>query len=309
MENVRDNQYPRKGLHIAHMNVRSLLGGHKFDALKHQIRSSGIEVFSVSESWLTEAIPDKSIEIQGYSSVRWDRSWNDLEHGNSQIPKRGGGLMCYVKDEIKYSDTKYKNLNVSCKDLEMLWIKLCLKNVRPIVVVSIYRPPQGSHVKCCELISDAFERADLKNNADIFMLGDFNINFMDKVSPAFRELDFTSRALGLRQLIDTSTRTALRNGALTESTIDLLFSNSDLIAETNVLDFNVSNHLGIIATRKKTQLRANKIDFRGRSYRNYNKEVFQDNIINSEWEGFYNREDPNWLWDYLYNIILVSESE
>ena len=49
-------------------------------------------------------------------------------------------MVCYIRDNIKYSDCKYRYLNKSCKDLEMLWVGLELNQMRPVVVVSIYRP-------------------------------------------------------------------------------------------------------------------------------------------------------------------------
>ena len=282
------------------------MGGHKFDMLKHQIKGSGFQMFLLSESWLTEATPNKVVEIEGFDTIRGDRAWRDDENMGKQEPKRGGGLLCYIKEGIKYSDSKFRHLNTSCKDLEMLWIKLSLENVRPIIVVNIYRPPQGSYLKCCELISNAFEKADLKDNTDIFMMGDFSINFDDKTSPGFKELDFTTKSLGLNQLIESPTRSVFRDGIITENRIDLIFSNSEHVADSKTLDFNISDHLGIMVTRKKTPVKVHKIDFKGRSYKNYTKEVFQENLLNSNWEDFFNNDDPNWLWDFMYKTILAN---
>ena len=219
-------------------------------------------------------------------------------------PRREGGLVCYVKEGIKYSDTKFKHLNTSSKNIEMMWIKVSLENVRPIVIVNVYRPPQGDHAKGCECISEAFERANLKDNTDVFLLGDFNVNFKDKSTPAYRELDFSTKALGLKQLIKFPTRTTFREGALSESTLDLIFSNSEYLSEPRPLDFNVSDHVGILVTRKKTPVKSKKITFKGRSYRAYDKGVFQNNLVNADWREFYDNEDPNWLWDFMYNVIL-----
>ena len=302
-----DNEFGLgKGLHVAHLNVRSLMGGHKFDVLRHQIRQSGIHIFTISESWLGEAIPDKAVEIRGYNTARLDRSWRDEGRVNMQNPKKGGGLVCYVKEGIKYSESILKHLNTSCKDIEMQWLKISMDNVRPIVIVSVYRPPQGNIDKCCEIICSAFDKANLKDNTDIFVLGDFNVNFLDKTTPAFRELDFTTKSLGLKQLITSRTRSTTRDGILTESLIDLLFTNSEHVSKSMILDFNISDHAGILATRKKIPVNAAKINFRGRSYRNYVKNDFQESIINANWVDFYNNNDPNWLWDYMYNIIIKS---
>ena len=204
MDNPTVNAVEGRGLHIAHLNVRSLLGGHSFEMLKNQVESSKFNLFTVSESWLTEAVPDKSVEFSGYELIRLDRAWSDNTTGGS--PKRGGGVACYIKKEIIYSDSKFKHLNTSSKDLEMLWVSVSIPNVRPIVVVTVYRPPQGNIKTCCDAINLAFDKAGLKDNTDIFLLGDFNVNFDDRKGQGFRELDFTTQAIGLRQQIQTPTR-------------------------------------------------------------------------------------------------------
>ena len=91
-----DEDHPnkmRKGLHIAHLNVRSLTGGRKFDMLKSQIDDSGIDVFSPSETWLNEGIPDKFIECSNYNTVCLDRGWKDEERGDQLKKRRRGGLL------------------------------------------------------------------------------------------------------------------------------------------------------------------------------------------------------------------------
>ena len=73
-----------KGLHLAHLNVRSMFGGHKFDVLKNQICNSGVDFFTISETWLNAAIPDKIIEVPNYTVTRLDRSWSGNQ---SNLPK------------------------------------------------------------------------------------------------------------------------------------------------------------------------------------------------------------------------------
>ena len=206
--------------------------------VRNQIEASNIDIFKISESWLSKAVPDRIIECKGYNVVRLDRSWNEARDRES-VPKRGDGLLNFIKSDIKYSDTKYERLNVSCKDVEMLWLAVEISNMRPVVVVKIYRPPQGDHKCCNTLINEALERANLKDNTDIFLLGDFNINFADKRQARTRDLDFTTRALGLRQLIKTCTRTVCSDGEITETQLDLIFSNSDSIADARTLNYNL----------------------------------------------------------------------
>ena len=193
-----------KGLHLAHLNVRSVFGGRKLEMLKNQIGNSEINVFTLSETWLNKSILDKIMDIPSYTITRLDRSW--AEPGNINTTKRGGGLASYIKNGLNFSDTKYAKLNTSCKDLEMQWLELSPKNMRPILIINIYRPPQGNYKTCCELISESFSHANIRDNIEVYILGYFNINYEDKTSRATRELDFTMKSLGLVQVIREQTR-------------------------------------------------------------------------------------------------------
>ena len=136
-----------KGINIAHLNERSNMGGHKFEMVRNQIENSNIDIFTISKSWLSEAVPDRVVECMNYNIVRLDRGWNDADDENS-LPKREGGLMAYVRRDIKYSDTRYEELNISCKDVEMLWVALGIENLRPIVIV-VWRTAHWQLMQSC----------------------------------------------------------------------------------------------------------------------------------------------------------------
>ena len=301
MDNHRRDRKYGKGLHLAHLNVRSMLSPNTFDMLSRQIRDSDIDIFTLSETWLNEAIPSTLLRLDQYNFTRLDRNWRDPGAGN-QV-KKGGGLPCYIKSNIKYSDTEFMNLNVSSKDIEMQWLSISLPSVLQIVVVNIYRPPQGSYKDCCTVISDAFLKANLRENAEIYLMGDFNINFDDKKSLPTRELEFTTKSLNLKQLITSPTRTTFRNGECTQTKIDLVFTNSEVILSTKVLNINLSDHQAVMVTRKKLYIKPRKISFVGRSYKNYVKVDFQEELQNANWGVFYTSQDPNFLWSTMENII------
>ena len=148
-------------------------------------------------------------------------------------------LICYF-DVLIYE--KIDLVNGSHGTYKWNMGKISIENVKPIVVVNVYRPPQGSYKKCCEFISSAFDRADLKDNTDIFLMGDFNINYSNTNSPEFKELDFTTRSMGLNQLITSPTRTTFREGVATESTIDIfwnVFGTVTKVSEENGFNGNL----------------------------------------------------------------------
>ena len=278
----------RKGLRMAHLNVRSLMGGHKFDMLKQQIYTGEADVFMLSETWLTSTIPDKLIEIPRYSLTGLDRAWNSKAnaHGDNLTPKRVGGLAIYVSSQIKYSDTKFSHLNRSGPDLEMQWVSLLLEHVRPIVVINIYRPPQGNYKEACRLILEAFDRADMKDNTEIYVMGDFNINYKDSKSPEFKELDFSMRALGLNQLLREVTRVSFRNGVDSSTILDLVFTNSDIISKVQTFDLNISDHLAVMVTRKKIGLHPSKLNLKVVPTKIMLERIFKSNYLTETGDNF-----------------------
>ena len=128
---------------------------------------------------------------------------------------------------------------------------------------------------------------------EIFVLGDFNINWRDKKSPATRELETTTAIFGLKPQIKGSTRLGLTNGMVKSSCIDNIFTNSEEIRIAKVLDWNLSDHLVVAVQGKRIRSKIKKVNFRGRSYRNYDKERLQEELINNKWAGFYEMRDSS----------------
>ena len=275
------------GVKIAHLNVASILGAHKFE----------IDVFCASETWLNCNVPDGLIDIVGYNVSRVDRGWK-IE-ASDENAKKGGGLICYTRQGIAMNEFRYARLNQSNKNLEMQWISLEMKNLRRIIIINIYRPPQGDYKVACKLINEAIGEADVKDNTEIFLLGDFNINFCDNKAPATKELKSTAALWGLKQLITGNTRLGFVEGQLRKSCIDNILTNSDLIADAEILDWNFSDHLLVVARRKKTAITRAKVEFKGRSSKNYVREELQNYLVNGDWDQFYASEDPSTCWDII----------
>ena len=72
-----------KGLKLAHLNVRSLI--NKVDKLRLLLDNSDIDVFSVSETWLTPHLQTDLVTLQGFQAHRLDKG--------PKGKKRGGGLI------------------------------------------------------------------------------------------------------------------------------------------------------------------------------------------------------------------------
>ena len=55
------------GLHIIHVNARSLLSNMKMDMLKIWVESTGADVIVISETWLSKSVLDKDVAIEGFN--------------------------------------------------------------------------------------------------------------------------------------------------------------------------------------------------------------------------------------------------
>ena len=91
---------------------------------------------------------------------------------------------------------------------------------------------------------------------------------------------------------------------MSHSKLDLIFSNSDCIKMAQVVDWNISDHLAVMITRKKVRIKTPKITFTGRSYKNYVKEDFQEELVEENWEESYNSQDPSKMWEIMLGKIL-----
>ena len=107
--------------------------------------------------------------------------------------------------------------------------------------------------------------------------------------------------MGLKQIIDKPTR-------VTESTSTLidhiLVSNVTNISQCGVLPIGLSDHCAIYCNRKLPRHCLNRQQIAYvRSYRNYTKDILNDEIRNQNWDSVYNANDINLSWDNFENIL------
>ena len=289
---INQNFNNDKGLHFVHMNIRSLFAKGKLNTLRAQLVNSNTHIFSLSETWLNYKIPSSMLGINGFQICRVDRE--------NSSKKRGGGLAMYIADNIPFDSDKFSSLNITNNNIELQCMALNFKHMREMVVLNLYRPPQGSVNSFIEYLSKIITSIYqlCKKNVEIYFMGDFNLDFSDTIDKNVKDLIQLMKSTGNKPLIDGQTRIGKKSSCL-----DQIFTNSDYITNSGILDVNLSDHLAIFCTRKKIKILSPKINFEGRSYRNYIKEDFQHNLINSNWNDFYSSNDPEICWEIMEAII------
>ena len=94
--------------------------------------------------------------------------------------KKGGRVACYIKSDLIYSTQKLQDLNVSCSSAEILWISIKKPHMKEIIAGIVYRPPQGNTKDFIDGITERVQTINtLYNAAEMFLLGDFNINYLN----------------------------------------------------------------------------------------------------------------------------------
>ena len=287
---VTDYPTRNRGFHIAHINAQSVR--NKLSELSIYIGQMKFDIFTISETWLNETLSDNILNVDGYNLVRLDRSWK--EEGRTNV-KRGGGLAIFIKQDLHFSINKYEKYNKSTSDLELLWMSINMVNSKNIYIGVVYRPPSGKVEKCCDLLTDIINDINSEENADMFLLGDFNINYLDKRSDAYKCLNRMELLTNLRQYIKKATRK--------DHCLDLIYSNCDIVSDSGVLDVLLSDHEMVFITRKKAKTTYNHVRFMGRSYRNYVKEDLRQYLASIDWEPFYELNAPDAWWSFLLDKI------
>ena len=151
-----------RGIHIAYLNLQSM--NNKFNLIKIQVREMGFQIFTFSESWLTDSIPDTQIGIDGYNVDRSDRSWNE-ENGNGI--KKGSGVGFYIRDDLTFSQSGLLQYNISSRDIECCWLKLINKEAKNILLCTLYRSPTGNVENFCYILTTTIEEIGNSTNKEI----------------------------------------------------------------------------------------------------------------------------------------------
>ena len=281
-----------KGMSIIFWNIQSIYP--KIDAIRLIVEELKPDIMCFSETWLNHNIDNSDVHIEGYTMSRNDRKSLNVR-GNLC---RGGGVCIYVLAKYKF-DVIDSQLNVSSSDVETITIKLNLKDTRPIYITNVYRPPSGDLKKCISYLNDLLEFIDQTNNCERYFGGDFNINYISK-STQTSELKKLMAKNTLRQIITEPTRIATK-----ETLLDLILTDSDYIKFSGVLDINISDHLPVFILRKKVKVKSPKCEFKGRVYRNYNKDTLSAKLNQLSWDEFYMLNDVNGCWQIIIDRITV----
>ena len=170
-------------------------------------------------------------------------------------------------------------------------------NNKRALICNLYRPPSGSVVSFCDTLKALLLQVDDIDSYDLFVIGDFNVNALGN-SPEKELLYETMYMFNLTQLIHEITTTSGTN-----TCIDLIFTNCFDISSSGPLNIHLSDHLPVHVIKKHLHVKTGLRSFKGRSYRNFNKEIYLQSIENCNWTYFENCNDSAECWDVYENML------
>ena len=277
-----------KGLKIIHINTRSVF--NKLDELKCTLHNFDIIVFT--ETWLNSSIDDTLLRWDNFELIRLDReNWSN---------KKRGGVCIYIRSSIDFEIVQQFSDSLG-NDIEFIFVKIKPYMQKTINLIGIYRPPDGKYKDFIQHITRILNQID-RSRHETILLGDFNIDFNNKKLIASIKLDHLESKYALKQVIKGNTRVT----NMTNTCIDLLFTDMKNIIDSGIVDYDISDHLPIYLVKKKIRNKIDKKVIIGRSYLYYEKEVFCRIFDTLDWEVFHSNTDPAVLWDcFCTNIVKV----
>ena len=287
-----------KGLKIVPVNIRSLLSSLN----ELFVRFKDFDIICCCETWLNNAFTDQMIRIEGFELFRLDRECGNILNKGQKL-KRGGGLIIYVKKNLSEFTQIIPHVSHVTGNIEQLWVKIVKPNVRKLLLGVVYRPPSGKISDAIEELSTSLTNILDSFQGEIAILGDFNINYNLRHTPAYKALKNFERNFNLDQIIKSPTRIVKNSKTL----LDLIFTNMGHISSSGTLDIALNDHLPVFLIKKKQKTKPSFTYTKGRSYNNYSKDNFQNDIrTHPKWISFWALEENKLdeMWDIIFEIIL-----
>ena len=267
-------------------NVRSLLP--KVDELDTIAQLNSAQVISITETWLSNAIPDRAVNVPNFILMRKDRS-----HCNKSI---GGGICAYVHHSIPAE----RLTNFELPGLETLWIHLkpyrLPRHTSTIILGVIYYPPSAK-ADDNEILTEHinFNVDSLLNkypDALIVLTGDFN------PSSTNISLSNLARGCGLTQLVKVPTRG--------NNILDWCLVNKPKLFEEPVQLPNIgsSDHFSIMINPSAPNPVIRERHAYKREMKDSNVRAFGRWICNDPWSGVFNEDDCQDKLDTFYELIM-----
>ena len=195
----------------------------------------------------------------------------------SKIPgkKKGSGLAIYVNERLVHS---HCDVQSQCsKNLETLFIKITNLD-KPMTLGVVYRPPSAESL---EKSVDEFEKVLLSLPKEgVHITGDFNINLLEKNSPALRKFEELTFSNCFTPTISIATH--FKPGCNPSCIDNILTQAPENLLASGVLNTFVSHHAPIFCIFSNKLTTEQKYDPKNLPKYNYSNENIEKFVLKLE---------------------------
>ena len=192
------------------------------------------------------------------------------------------GALCYVKDSV----SSKQNVNLHDNDVEAIFVEINLPKTKPMLIGSIYRPPDCT-VDFLDKLDDMFQKCNIPYD-DVYILGDFNLDISKTGN--LRKVTSLANNSHMKQIINDFTRIT----ETSKTKIDLIFvSKPELVISSGVHSLGISDHSLTYVVRKCSQIKLPPRIVKSRCFKNFSESGFIDTIKDIDWNEIHSIGDVN----------------
>ena len=285
--NTKDNKY----FSLFHLNISSL--PYHFEEIEELLDQMKIkpEIIGISESRIyKDKEPLTNICLKNYN----------IEQTKTESSK--GGTLLYISESLNYK--KRNDLKIyKTKELESTFVEIINKKGKNTIVGCIYKHPTMPTYEFDSFLEPLYETLT-KENKDIYLLGDFNVNLLnyesDNQTASFLDKICSN---GFFPYINIPTRITLKSKTL----IDNIFLNN--VVENTIsgnITTDISDHLAqFLLIPIKIQNKAKPLNAYQRDYKNFDIEIFQQDLQQIHWPNILslNKNDVNYSFEQFLSSV------
>ena len=215
-----------------------------------------------------------------------------------RLKKRGGGTSIFVKKSIIFEAKHALKLDINVDLVNSCFIEIdrnCVNSSKNIILGCIYKAPHFSIKLFNEKLHDLLTVLD-KENKDVYLLGDFNINFDDRCVSNLHVQEFKN-ILNVHSYFNLITKpTKIRGHYAT--ILDNVFTNAsvDKIACANIFPTHAySDHFPIFSVLNNVASQNNKKYYAKRNFSQKSIKKFNNSLLSVDWNQLFNYNDANSL--------------
>ena len=274
---------------LIHMNIRSL--GPKFDEIQSELSLLGCEFDAVcfTETWLNS-----------YNSNLYNMTDYSAYHSCRPLDRRGGGIAVYIK--CKYLVTPITSCCLSVSFIESLFLEIVV-NSRKILLVTLYRPPDGSTILFTEKVEELLGMVNVRSYDEVMICGDFNYDLLNSdADPRVRSFLDVMNLYMCVPLISKPTRVTDRSATL----LDNIFSNNPTRSKSGIILSPLSDHYPVfyIIQNCMHDYESGNVNVKYRLINDSTMEHLNIALQNHDFSELLNSEDVNVSFSEFYAVLL-----